>query len=49
MERSDYEGAVQSFEHARAQLRHYGDLPLFVVSLASFLIVLQRISMAHRL
>ena len=37
MERSDYEGAVQLFEHAQAQMRHYGGPPLLVVSLVSFL------------
>ena len=50
MERSDYEGAIQSFEHARAQMRHYGGRPLLVVSLVSFLMgLLQRIEIAHRL
>ena len=50
IERSDYEGAIQSFEHARAQTRHYEGLPLLVVSLVSFLMgVLQRIEIAHQL
>jgi hypothetical protein len=50
MERCDYEGAVQSFEHARAQLRPFGDLPLLVVSLVSLLMgVLQRIEITHQL
>ncbi|KAF8435985.1 hypothetical protein L210DRAFT_3505969 [Boletus edulis BED1] len=33
IERSDYEGAIQSFESARAQIRHYENRPLLVVSL----------------
>ena len=50
MERSDYEGAVQLFEHAQAQMRHYGGPPLLVVSLVSFLMgILQRIEIARRL
>jgi hypothetical protein len=50
MERSDYEGAIQSFEHARAQMRHYKSPPLLVVSLVSFLMcVLQPIETAHDL
>jgi hypothetical protein len=49
MERSDYEGAVQSFEHARAQIRHDEGRPLSVVSLVSFpMPVLQRIEIAHQ-
>ena len=44
MERGDYEGALQSFEHARVQVRPYGGQPLLVVSLVSFPIgLLQRI------
>ena len=50
MERSDYDGAIQSFEHARAQMRHDEGRPLLVVSLVSFLVgVLQRTKIAHRL
>ena len=36
MERSDYKGAIQSFGQGRAQMQHYGDRPLFVISLVSF-------------
>ncbi|KAF8546059.1 WD40 repeat-like protein, partial [Imleria badia] len=35
METSDYEGAIQSFEHARDQMRYHTSRPLFVVSLIS--------------
>ena len=50
MERSDYEGAIQSFEHARTQMRHCGGRLLLVLSLVSFLMgVLQRIEIDHRL
>jgi hypothetical protein len=50
MERSNYEGAIESFKHARAQMRHYGDRLLVVISLVSFLMgVLQCIESAHRL
>ena len=50
MERSDYERAIQSFEHARAQMRHYEGRPLLLVSLVSFLMgILQRIEIARRL
>jgi hypothetical protein len=50
MDRSDYEGGLQSFEHARAQMRHYGGRPLLLVSLVSFPMgVLQRFEIAHRL
>ncbi|KAN0078113.1 hypothetical protein V8E55_010170 [Tylopilus felleus] len=35
MERSDHDGAIQSLEHARAQLKHYGGRPLFVIPLIS--------------
>ncbi|KAF8548773.1 hypothetical protein OG21DRAFT_1489089 [Imleria badia] len=35
METSDYEGAIQSFEHALAKMRHQTSRPLFVVSLIS--------------
>ena len=50
MERGDYEGAIQSFEHARAQIRHDEGRLFLVVSLVSFLVgVLQRIEIAHRL
>ena len=50
MERSDYEGATQSFEHARVQMRYYEGRSLSVVSLVSFPMgVLQRIEIIHRL
>ena len=50
IERSDYEGAIQSFEHARTQMRHCGGRLLLVLSLVSFLMgVLQRIEIDHRL
>ena len=50
MERSDYEGAIQSFERAQAQMRTYVGHPLLVVSLVSFLMcVLQQIEITHRL
>ena len=35
MERSDYKGAIQSFEHARAQMQHNEGGSLLVVSLVS--------------
>lgn len=35
MERSDYDGAMQSFERARAQMRRYEGVPLLSVSLVS--------------
>ena len=35
MERSDYERAIQSFEHGRAQMRHYEGQSLSVVSAVS--------------
>ena len=44
MERGDYEGAIQSFEHARAQMRHYGGRPLLVVSWVSFLMMYCNVS-----
>lgn len=48
MEKNDYVGAIQSFGRARAQMRHYGGQPLFVVSLVNFLMgVLQPIEFAH--
>ena len=47
MERSDYDGAIKSFEHARAQMRHNEGWSLSVVSLVSFLVsVLHRIQVA---
>jgi hypothetical protein len=50
MESSDYEGAIQSFEYARARMRHYGGQPLLVVSLVSFLTgLLQCVEITHRL
>ena len=36
MESGNYEDAIQSFGHARAQLRPYPNQSLFVISLASF-------------
>ena len=49
-ERNDYEGAIQSFEHARAQMQHYRGRLLLMVLLVSFLMgVLQRIEITHRL
>ena len=49
MERSDYEDAIHSFEHAQAQMRHCGGPPLLLVSLASFLMgALKRIEIAHQ-
>ena len=36
MEHSDYEGAIQSFEHAQAQMPHHASRPLLLVSLVSF-------------
>ncbi|KAF8555002.1 hypothetical protein OG21DRAFT_1603126 [Imleria badia] len=35
MESSNYEGAIQSFEHAHAQMRHHTSRPLLFVSLIS--------------
>ena len=50
MERSNYVGAIQSFQHAQAQMRHYECQSLLVVSLVSPLMsVSQRIEIAHRL
>ena len=50
MEHGDYESAIQSFEHARAQMRHDERRPLLVVSLVSFpLGVLQPTEIVHRL
>ena len=37
MENSDYEGAIKSFELARAQLRPFPSQSLFVVALVNFL------------
>ena len=37
MESSDYEGAIESFELARARLRPFSSQSLFVVALVSFL------------
>ena len=42
MECCDYEGAMQSFERARAQMRHHTSRPLFVISLVSFQTVMLR-------
>ena len=50
MERSDYEGAIQSFERAQAQMRRYECRSLLVISLVNFLMgVLQRIEIIDRL
>ena len=38
MERSDYDGAIQMFKHARAPVRHNGGPLLSVVSLVSSLL-----------
>ena len=46
MERSDYDGAIQSFEHARARMRHNGG-SLLVVSLVSS--PNRFVAIAHRL
>ena len=49
MERSDYEGAIQSFERAQAQVRHYEGRSLLVVSLVGLPRgVLQYIEIAHQ-
>ena len=40
MERSDYEGAIQSFERARAQMRSDGSRALSVVSLVGSLVAI---------
>ena len=48
MERSDHDGAIQSLEHARAQLKHYGGRPLFVIPLVSFPMAIVRWDVAHR-
>ena len=37
MESGDYEGAIKSFELARAQLRPFPSQSLFVVTLVNFL------------
>ena len=37
MESGDYEGAIRSFELARAQLRPFPSQSLFVVALVNFL------------
>ena len=50
MERSDHEGAIQSFERAQAQVRRDEGRSLLVVSLVgSLMAVLQRIQITHRL
>ena len=51
MERSDYDGAIQLFEHARARLKHYGGRPSFVIPLVSFpmaSVAAYRWDVAHR-
>ena len=49
MERSDYESAIQSFERAQAQMRHYEGRSLLVVSLVGLPMgVLQCIEIAHQ-
>ena len=50
MEANNYKGAIQSFERAKAQMRHHTSRPLFMVSLVSFLMAtLQRIETVPRL
>ena len=50
VERSDYEGAIQSFERAQAQMRHDEGLSLLVISLVGFLTaVLQSFEIARLL
>jgi len=47
VEHSDYEGAVKSFERARAQMRNHRSRLLFVILLVSFLTaVFRRIEIA---
>ena len=48
MERSDYEDAIQSFTHARTQMGHHTNGPLYVVSLVTVLRrTMQRIEKTH--
>ena len=50
MDCCDYERAIESFEHARAQTRHHTSRPLFVISLVGFLTgKLKRIEIAPSL
>ena len=50
MESRDYEGAIRSFESARAQMRPHPSRGLSMVSLVSFLMALvQRIENPHNL
>ena len=50
MENSDYEGAIQLFERARAQMLHHPSQPLLLVSLVSFVtVMLHRIEISHPL
>ena len=50
MESSDYEGAIQSFEHAQAQMPHHASRLLLLVSLVSFVtVVLHLIKISHPL
>ena len=50
MESNNYVGAIQLFEHARAQLRDYTSRALLVISLVSFLTaILHRIEIGRRL
>ena len=37
MESSDYEGAIESFGHARAQLRQHTSRALVIISLVNFI------------
>jgi len=49
-ERNDYEDAIQSFERARAQMRHHTSQPLFAISLVGFLMgVLRCVEVAQSL
>ena len=42
MESGDYKGAIHSFERAQAQMRTYVVLPLFPITLVSFLLIFWR-------
>ena len=37
MESTDYEGAIKSFGHARAQMRHHTSRALLLISLVNFI------------
>ena len=45
MERSDYEGAIQSFEHAQAQNQYCISPHLWTISLVRFLLAMRYIFM----